>query len=206
MESMAACRQCRREGLKLFLKGDRCYTDKCSIDRRAYPPGVHGQHKKKFTEYGVQLREKQKVKRIYGLTERQFRNTFEKAAHAKGITGESLLFTLERRLDNVVYRLGFAISRREARHLVRHCHFTVNGTSVNIPSFQIKDGDEIKVREKSQKMAKVQAALAAVERRPTPSWMELNKDAMSGKIKSMPMRSDISDQIQEQLIVELYSK
>jgi small subunit ribosomal protein S4 len=167
---------------------------------------MHGQGRKKFTEYGVQLREKQKVKRIYGLNEGQFRNSFEKAAHTKGITGENLLFTLERRLDNVVYRLGMAISRTEARHLVRHSHFTVNNRKVNIPSFQIKEGDEVKVREKSQKIAKIQAAVAAVERRPIPSWLELNPSVMAGKVKGMPMRSDISDQIQEQLIVELYSK
>ena len=206
MESQAVCRLCRREGLKLFLKGDRCYTEKCAIDRRAYPPGMHGQARKKFTEYGVQLREKQKVKRIYGLSERQVRNTFNKAQQAKGVTGEALLFALERRLDNVVFRLVFAISRHEARHMVHHAHFTVNGRKVNIPSYQIREGDVVTVRERSKAVAKIQSALAAVERRPTPSWPEIDTKAMVGKIKTLPMRSDISDQIQEQLIVELYSK
>ena len=202
----SACRLCRRENLKLFLKGERCYTEKCAIDRRSYAPGQHGQSRKKFSDYGAQLREKQKVKRLYGLLETQFRNTFKEADRQKGITGEVLLFLLERRLDNAVYRLGFANSRDEARQLVRHNHFSVNQSKVNIPSYLVKPGDVIEVREKSKKVVRIQEALEGVARRGIPQWLELDKDQMRGNVKSMPTREEITIPIQEKLIVELYSK
>ena len=202
----SACRLCRRENLKLFLKGERCYTEKCAIDRRNYAPGQHGQNRRKFSDYGAQLREKQKVKRLYGLLESQFRNTFKEADRQKGITGEVLLFLLERRLDNAVYRLGFANSRDEARQLVRHNHFSVNQSKVNIPSYLVKPGDVIEVREKSKKVVRIQEALEGVARRGTPQWLELDKDQMKGSVKSMPTREEITIPIQEKLIVELYSK
>ena len=202
----SACRLCRRENLKLFLKGERCYTEKCAIDRRNYAPGQHGQSRKKFSDYGAQLREKQKVKRLYGLLESQFRNTFKEADRQKGITGEVLLFLLERRLDNTVYRLGFANSRDEARQLVRHNHFAVNQSKVNIPSYLVKPGDVIEVREKSKKVVRIQEALEGVARRGVPQWLELDKDQMRGNVKSMPTREEITIPIQEKLIVELYSK
>ena len=202
----SACRLCRRENLKLFLKGERCYTEKCAIDRRSYAPGQHGQSRKKFSDYGAQLREKQKVKRLYGLLETQFRNTFKEADRQKGITGEVLLFLLERRLDNAVYRLGFANSRDEARQLVRHNHFSVNQSKVNIPSYLVKPGDVIEVREKSKKVGRIQEALEGVARRGIPQWLELDKDQMKGSVKSMPTREEITIPIQEKLIVELYSK
>ena len=202
----SACRLCRRENLKLFLKGERCYTEKCAIDRRNYAPGQHGQSRKKFSDYGAQLREKQKVKRLYGLLESQFRNTFKEADRLKGITGEALLFLLERRLDNTVYRLGFANSRDEARQLVRHNHFSVNQSKVNIPSYLVKPGDVIAVREKSKKVVRIQEALEGVARRGIPQWLELDKDQMQGSVKSMPTREEITIPIQEKLIVELYSK
>jgi small subunit ribosomal protein S4 len=192
--------------LKLFLKGERCYTEKCAIDRRNYAPGQHGQSRKKFSDYGAQLREKQKVKRLYGLLESQFRNTFKEADRQKGITGEVLLFLLERRLDNAVYRLGFANSRNEARQLVRHSHFSVNQSKVNIPSYLVKPGDVIAVREKSKKVVRIQEALEGVARRGIPQWLELDKDQMKGNVKSMPTREEITIPIQEKLIVELYSK
>jgi small subunit ribosomal protein S4 len=192
--------------LKLFLKGERCYTEKCAIDRRNYAPGQHGQSRKKFSDYGAQLREKQKVKRLYGLLESQFRNTFKEADRQKGITGEVLLFLLERRLDNAVYRLGFANSRDEARQLVRHNHFSVNQSKVNIPSYLVKPGDVIEVREKSKKVVRIQEALEGVARRGIPQWLELDKDQMKGSVKSMPTREEITIPIQEKLIVELYSK
>jgi len=192
--------------LKLFLKGERCYTEKCAIDRRNYAPGQHGQNRRKFSDYGAQLREKQKVKRLYGLLESQFRNTFKEADRQKGITGEVLLFLLERRLDNAVYRLGFASSRDEARQLVRHSHFSVNQSKVNIPSYLVKPGDVIEVREKSKKVVRIQEALEGVARRGTPQWLELDKDQMRGSVKSMPTREEITIPIQEKLIVELYSK
>ncbi len=192
--------------MKLFLKGERCYTEKCAIDRRNYAPGQHGQNRKKFSDYGAQLREKQKVKRLYGLLERQFRNTFEEADRKKGITGEVLLSLLERRLDNVVYRLGFANSRNEARQLVRHNHFAVNHSKVNIPSYLVKPGDIIEVREKSKKVVRIQEAMEGVARRGVPQWLELDKDQMKGNVKSMPTREEITIPIQEKLIVELYSK
>ena len=197
---------CRRENLKLFLKGERCYTEKCAIDRRSYAPGQHGQSRKKFSDYGAQLREKQKVKRLYGLLESQFRNTFKEADRQKGITGEVLLFLLERRLDNTVYRLGFANSRDEARQLVRHNHFSVNQSKVNIPSYLVKPGDVIEVREKSKKVVRIQEALEGVARRGIPQWLEVDKDQMKGSVKSMPTREEITIPIQEKLIVELYSK
>ena len=200
------CRLCRRENLKLFLKGERCYTEKCAYDRRNYPPGQHGQARKKFSDYGTQLREKQKVKRIYGILENQFRNIFKEADRQKGITGETLLALLERRLDNIVYRLGFANSRDEARQLVRHNHFLINQSKVNIPSYLVKPGDVIELREKSKKVVRVLEALEGVARRGVPQWLELDKDQMKGSMKGLPSREDITLPIQEKLIVELYSK
>lgn len=200
------CRLCRRENLKLFLKGERCYTEKCAFERRGYPPGQHGQGRKKFSDYGAQLREKQKVKRLYGLLENQFHNTFEIADRKKGITGEILLSLLERRLDNTVYRLGFASSRNEARQLVRHNHFLVNQTKVNIPSYLVKPGDVIELREKSKKIVRILDALEGVARRGVPSWLELDKEQMKGSVRALPSREDITIPIQENLIVELYSK
>jgi small subunit ribosomal protein S4 len=202
----SVCRMCRREGLKMFLKGDRCYSDKCAFERRGYPPGQHGQGRSKRSEYGIQLREKQKVKWMYGLLESQFRGTFVKAERLKGVTGTNLLVLLERRLDNVVYRLGFANSRTQARQLVRHNHFMVNGRKVNIPSFQVKKGDTVSVKEKSQKIASIIESMEAVARRGVPQWLELEKAHCSGIIKSLPVREDLTMPIQEQLIVELYSK
>jgi small subunit ribosomal protein S4 len=192
--------------LKLFLKGERCYTDKCAIERRNYPPGQHGQARKKFSEYSIQLREKQKVKRMYGLLENQFRRTFAEAARTKGITGETLLVLLERRLDNVAYRLGFASSRPEARTLVRHGHVMVNGKKVNIPSYVVDVGDVISVKEKSRQATRVLSAMEGVQRRGLPDWAELDRDTYSGRIKLLPTRSDITMPINEKLIVELYSK
>jgi small subunit ribosomal protein S4 len=200
------CRLCRREGTKLFLKGDRCFTDKCAVDRRPYPPGQHGQRRAKFTEYGIRLREKQKVSRIYGVLERQFRKYFYEADRARGVTGENLLSLLERRLDSVCYRLGFAQTRSEARHLVRHKHVSVNGRTVNIPSYRVKPGEKIEVREASRKMARINSALDAAERRGIPTWLELNREAFIGTVKSAPVREEITLPIQEQLIVEFYSR
>lgn len=202
----SVCRLCRRENLKLFLKGERCYTEKCAIDRRNYAPGQHGQGRKKFSAYGAQLREKQKVKRLYGLLENQFRNTFKEADRQKGITGEVLLALLERRLDNTVYRLGFANSRNEARQLVRHNHFLVNQSKVNIPSYLVKPGDFIELREKSKKVVRILESLEGVARRGVPQWLELDKEQMKGNVKGLPNREDITIPIQEKLIVELYSK
>jgi small subunit ribosomal protein S4 len=197
---------CRRENLKLFLKGERCYTDKCAIDRRNYPPGQHGQARKKFSDYGAQLREKQKVRRLYGVLENQFRNIFKEADRRKGITGETLLSLLERRLDNTVYRLGFANSRNEARQLVRHNHLLVNQSKVNIPSYIVKLGDIIEVREKSKKIVHILEALEGVARRGVPQWLELDKEQLKGNVKALPTREEITIPIQEKLIVELYSK
>jgi small subunit ribosomal protein S4 len=202
----SVCRLCRRENLKLFLKGERCYTDKCAIERRNYPPGQHGQKRPKFSEYSIQLREKQKVKRMYGVLEKQFRRTFARASREKGITGEALLILLERRLDNVTYRLGFAGSRAEGRLLVRQGHILVNGKRVNIPSYGVRVGDEVSVKEESRQMARVLTALEGAQRRGVPEWAELNREAFSGRIKLMPTRSDITMPINEKLIVELYSK
>jgi small subunit ribosomal protein S4 len=202
----SVCRLCRRENLKLFLKGERCYSDKCAIERRNYPPGQHGQGRPKFSEYSIQLREKQKVKRIYGLMENQFRRTFTEAARTRGITGETLLILLERRLDNATYRLGFASSRAEARMLVRQGHILVNGKKVNIPSYSVRVGDVLSVREKSRQMGRVLTALEGAQRRGVPDWAELDRESFSGRIKLFPTRSDITMPINEKLIVELYSK
>jgi len=202
----SVCRLCRRENLKLFLKGERCYTDKCAIERRNYPPGQHGQGRPKFSEYSIQLREKQKVKRMYGLLEKQFRRTFAEANRIKGITGETLLILLERRLDNVAYRLGFASSRAEARTLVRHGHLLVNGKKVNIPSYTVRAGDVISVKEQSRQMGRVLSAMEGAQRRGVPDWAEVDREAISGRIKILPSRGDITMPINEKLIVELYSK
>jgi small subunit ribosomal protein S4 len=202
----AACRLCRREGTKLFLKGDRCFTEKCGVERRAYPPGPHGQGRTRTSEYGLQLREKQKVKRMYGLAEKQFRGTMDTATRMRGRAGENLLMLLEQRLDNVVFRLGFATSRSESRQLVRHGHFEVNGRKVDVPSFRVKPGMRITLRSSSREIARVTEALEALERRSVPGWLELEKEAFTGVMKAAPTREDITMPIQEQLIVELYSR
>lgn len=203
----AACRRCRREGLKLFLKGDRCYSDKCSFERRAFAPGQHGQARfRKQSDYAVQLREKQKVKAMYGMLEGQFRQNFVKADRQKGVTGENLLILLERRLDNAVFRMGFASSRNMARQLVRHKHILVNGKKVNVPSFLVSVGDEITIKEKSRANTLINDSLEAVERRGVPSWIELSKDNFKATVKALPNREELTMPIQEQLIVELYSK
>jgi len=203
----SVCRFCRRENLKLYLKGDRCYSDKCAFDRRSYPPGQHGQRRSgKISDYGLQLREKQKVKRSYCLSEKQFKLTFEKADRQKGITGINLLLSLEQRLDNAVFRLGFSNSRPQARQLVRHGHFLVNGKKVDIPSYQVKAGDVIELREKSRSMQVFTDSLEAVVRRSMPQWLDLEKDKFKGTIRSVPAREDITMPIQENQIVELYSR
>jgi small subunit ribosomal protein S4 len=203
----ATCRLCRRENLKLFLKGDRCYTDKCAFERRSYAPGQHGQRRGgKISDYGVQLREKQKVKRIYGILEKQFRKYYERAERQKGITGTNLLILLERRLDNIVYRMGFASSRNQGRQLVRHSHFTVNGRKVNIPSYQVKIGDVIEVKDKSRKIPTVLEAIETVVRREMPSWLEVDSASFRGAVREFPNREELTMPINEQLIVELYSK
>ncbi len=202
----AVCRFCRRENQKLFLKGDRCFTEKCAFERRAYPPGQHGQGRIKFSEYGLQLREKQKVRRMYGLLEKQFRNLFAKAERLKGITGENFLGMLERRLDNVVYRAGFANSRSEARQLVRHGHFLVNGKKINIPSLLISKGDEVVVREKSQSLTQIKASIEASKRKEIPQWLEMSPAEFKVKARDLPVRDDVTAPIEERLIVELYSK
>ena len=203
----AVCRLCRREDAKLFLKGDRCASDKCSFERRAYPPGKQAQRRRmKQSDYSLQLREKQKVKRIYGLLEKQFRIYYHRADRAKGVTGTNLLTLLERRLDNLIYRLGFAVSRSQARQMVRHGHFTVNGRKVDVPSYIVKQGDEVEVREKSRKLTPILTALETVDSRGVPQWLNLDKDAFKGMVQALPTREDITMPIQEQLIVELYSK
>jgi small subunit ribosomal protein S4 len=202
----SACRICRRENMKLFLKGDRCYADKCSFERRSYPPGQHGQRRSKLSDYGIQLREKQKVKRTYGLMEKQFRAYFSKAERQKGITGSNLLVLLERRLDNIAYRFGFASSRNQARQMVRHSHFLVNGRKVNIPSYQIKVNDVVTVREKSRKTPVIVESMETVARRGVPEWLELDKENFTGTVRAFPVRDDLTMPITEQLIVELYSK
>lgn len=203
----AACRRCRRENLKLFLKGDRCYSDKCAFERRAFGPGQHGQSRfRKVSDYAVQLREKQKVKSIYGMLEKQFKLTFQKAESQKGVTGENLLIMLERRLDNSVFRSGFASSRSQARQLVRHKHILVNGKKVNIPSFLVSENDVITLKEKSRANAAINESLEAVARRGVPSWLELEKDSYKATVKALPNREELTLPIQEQLIVELYSK
>lgn len=201
------CRQCRREGEKLFLKGEKCFTDKCAIERRSYAPGQHGQKSgQRLSGYGVQLREKQKIRRVYGVLERQFRKYFAEAARRKGSTGENLLQLLESRLDNVVYRMGFGSTRAEARQLVSHKAITVNGQCVNIPSFQVKSGDVVAVREKSKKQVRIQEALALAEQIGMPSWVSIDAKKMEGVFKSAPERTDLSSDINEQLVVEFYSK
>jgi small subunit ribosomal protein S4 len=203
----ARCRMCRRAGMKLFIKGARCYTDRCAIERRSYAPGEHGKTRRiKETNYGVQLREKQKVRRMYGVLERQFRNYFEKAAESKGVTGEVLLQMLERRLDNVVYRIGFAANRSQARQLVRHGHLLVNGRKVDIPSFLVKPGDEVMVREKSRKLSIIASSLEARKGQTAPEWLELSPERLAGRVLNVPSRGAIAAPVNEQLIVELYSK
>ena len=200
------CRLCRREGMKLMLKGERCYTEKCAIERRGYAPGQHGQRRSKLSEYGQQLREKQKVKRMYGLLEKQFRRYFALADRKKGITGENLLQLLERRLDNVVYRMGFAGNRAEARQLVRHGHFRLNGRKANVPSILVRVGDVLELKERSRTVSRIVESLDSVDRRGVPQWVELDKGAFKGVVRTLPAREDIVMPIDEQLIVELYSK
>ena len=202
----AVCRQCRREGQKLFLKGDRCYTQKCAMENRPYPPGQHGQGRSKTSEYGQQMREKQKAKRYYGLLESQFRSYFDMAERRPGQTGENLLAICESRLDNVVYRLGFAMSRAEARQLVNHGHFTVNGKRVDIPSYRVKAGDVVAVGEKFRDLLPIKEALISSERFEVPGWLEVDIEKLSGNVLALPTREQISGDINEQLIVELYSK
>jgi small subunit ribosomal protein S4 len=203
----AKCRQCRREGEKLFLKGEKCFTDKCAVERRAYPPGQHGQKKnQRVSEYGGQLREKQKLRRIYGVLERQFRLTYQRAEQERGITGESLLQLLESRLDNVSYRMGFGASRGEARQVVRHNGILVNGKRVNIPSYQVRPGDVVEVAEKNRTHLRVKAASEAAEQRGFPEWIEVDTKAMKGTYKAKPQRSELPATINEHLVVELYSK
>jgi small subunit ribosomal protein S4 len=202
----AVCRLCRREGTKLFLKGDRCFTPKCGVERRGYPPGQHGQGRSRFSDYGVQLREKQKVRRMYGLLEKQFAKTMERASRMTGRSGENLLVLLERRLDNVVFRLGFATSRAEARQLVKHGHFQVNGRKATIPSMQLRAGDVVVLREKSRTVERITAALEALEGKSVPQWLDVDKAIFAGSVKALPVREDITMPIQEQLIVELYSR
>lgn len=202
-----SCRQCRREGMKLFLKGDRCYADRCAFERRAYGPGQHGQRRRrKLSDYGLQLREKQRAKQMYGVLESQFRKYFKMADRMKGITGENLLLCLERRLDNMVYRMGFARSRNHARQLVQHNHFMVNGKKTNIPSMLLRQGDAVTVREKSKKVQNIVESLESVERRGVPEWLMLEKDKFQAKVMAYPTRDQLGIPIQEQLIVELYSK
>ena len=203
----AVCRLCRREGMKLFLKGSKCFSDKCPIENRNFAPGQHGKDRKtKIVGYGLQLREKQKAKRIYFTGENQFRNYFEKAARSTGVTGEMLLQQLERRLDNVVYRMGLAASRRQARQLVRHGHIQVNGRKVDIPSFQVAVGQEVAVREGSRKLPVIEQAMQFTSHQTAPTWIEVNREALSGRVSALPKREDINLPVNEQLIVELYSK
>ncbi|MDZ4655771.1 MAG: 30S ribosomal protein S4 [Coriobacteriia bacterium] len=202
----ADCRQCRREGIKLFLKGDRCYTDKCGIERRPYPPGQAGKKRPRDSEYRGQLREKQKAKRIYGTLEKQFRNYYKLATRMPGITGENLLRLLESRLDNVVYRLGFAASRDEARQMVRHGHFLVEGRRVDIPSFRVRPGQVVAVAEKSKDLTVLKAAMISSSKIEIPGWLEVDVEKLTGKILSLPTREQIDAPVREQLIVELYSK
>ena len=201
------CRLCRRDGVKLFLKGERCYTSKCAIERRKYPPGQHGQRMRKIGEYGVQLREKQKIKRVYRILERQFRNYFKEAVRRKGVTGEILLQLLELRLDNVVYRLGFGMNRRQARQLVNHNHFRVNGRKVNIPSYQVRPGDVISVVETGDKTpGAIQEAVRSTGGRRTPNWLSVDVDKLQGQVMAVPTRDQIDTQVNEALVVEFYSR
>jgi small subunit ribosomal protein S4 len=200
------CRLCRREGEKLFLKGSRCMTEKCAIERRSYPPGQHGQARPRISDYSTQLREKQKLRRIYGLQERQFRGVFERAERRTGVTGEALLRLLECRLDNVVYRLGFGASRKEARQLVGHGHVTVNGRKNNIPGSQVRAGDVVAVRERSRNIPSIQTALESVEGRGLPEWLELDKAGFKGTVRALPTKDQITLPVNEQMVVELYSR
>jgi small subunit ribosomal protein S4 len=203
----AKCRQCRREGEKLFLKGEKCFTDKCAIERRSYAPGQHGQRSgMRLSDYGKQLREKQKMRRVYGVLERQFRKTYADASRTKGITGERLLQLLESRLDNVAYRMGFGASRSEARQVVRHNAILVNGRRVNIPSYQVRPGDVIEIAERAKAQLRIKAAVDAVESRGVPDWLELDAKAMKGTFKALPARADLPATINESLVIELYSK
>ncbi len=202
----SVCKLCRRENGKLFLKGERCYTDKCSFDRRQYAPGQHGNNRSKFSSYGEQLRAKQRVKRIYGVLERQFRKTYVKASHKKGVTGENMIIMMEQRLDNMVFRIGFASSRSEARQLVTHGHFLVNDKKVDIPSYLVKKGDIIKLREKSKKVNIIKENMQTAKQREIPKWLELDEQNAQGTVLALPKRDEISMDINEQLIVELYSK
>jgi len=202
----SVCRFCRREGMKLFLKGDRCFSDKCAVERRNFPPGQHGQSRAKHTDYGVQLREKQKVKRIYGVLEKQFRNYVHLAERSRGVTGENLLLLLESRLDNIVFRMGFAPSRAEARQLVNHGHFLVNGRKVDVPSFRTKPGMVVQVREKSRSITAIDDSIKTVTRRGIPHWLEVEVADFKGTVKEFPTREDLPPTIREQLIVEFYSR
>ncbi|MBX5435831.1 MAG: 30S ribosomal protein S4 [Alicyclobacillaceae bacterium] len=202
----SVCRLCRREGVKLYLKGERCFSDKCAIDRRPFAPGQHGQGRRRNSEYGLQLREKQKARRFYGVLEKQFESYYEEAARRRGITGENLLQILESRLDNVVYRLGFAASRKEARQLIRHGHFSVNGHRVDIPSFLTKPGDVVAVREKSLQAGRIKELLESAESRTVPAWLERDLSTSSGKVVRLPARDEIDAPVAEQLIVEYYSR
>jgi len=202
----AKCRQCRREGEKLFLKGDKCFTDKCAIERRNYPPGQHGQKNTRLSGYGVQLREKQKLRRIYGVLERQFRKTYHGAEQKKGVTGENLLQMLESRLDNITYKMGFGASRSEARQIVRHNAILVNGKRVNIPSTQLRPGDVVEVAAQAKQHLRIKAAVEAASGRGYPEWLEVDTTALKGKYKSLPARTDLPSTINESLVVELYSK
>lgn len=200
------CRQCRREGEKLFLKGEKCFTDKCAVERRAYAPGQHGQKNLRRSDYGTQLREKQKIRRIYGLLERQFRNTYKEAASSKGVTGEALLQMLESRLDTVAYRMGFGSSRTEARQIVRHNGILVNGKRVNIPSYRVRQGDVVEVAEAAKAQLRIKGAVEAAESRGYPEWIEVDAKALKGTFKARPQRSELPSTINESLVVELYSK
>ncbi|HHV34883.1 MAG TPA: 30S ribosomal protein S4 [Syntrophomonadaceae bacterium] len=200
------CRLCRREGMKLYLKGDRCYSEKCAVEKRNYPPGQKARGRRKVTEYGLQLREKQRTRRVYGVYERQFRHYFDQAERQQGITGENLLRLLERRLDNVVYRLGFARSRADARQLVRHGHFTVNGKRINMPSYHVNSGDEIAVQERSRELPLFAGIAETAAQKTPPSWLEVDLERMQGRVLGLPAREDIDIPIQEHLIVELYSR
>lgn len=202
----ALCRLCRREGEKLFLKGDRCYTDKCAVERRKYAPGQHGQRRKKLSDYAMQLREKQKAKEIYGVLEKQFKRCFSEAERKKGVTGSTLLRLLELRMDNVVYRLGFASNRRQARQFVLHGHFTVNDRPVSVPSYLLRPGDVVGLKESSKKLALIEENIAKMEHRGLPSWVEIDTNTLKGKVLQAPERDEIDLPVQEQLIVELYSK
>lgn len=202
----AVCKLCRREGIKLFLKGDRCHTSKCAIDKRGYPPGEHGQRRIKRSEYGLQLREKQKMKRIYGVLEGQFRRYFQMATQQRGVTGENLVRLLEQRLDNVVHRLGIAPSRAAARLLVRHGHIQVNGQKVDIPSALVRVGDVVQVRPSSRELTAIRQALESARKRPTPAWLEVDPDGLKGTVRSLPTREDAALPVEEHLIVALYSK